>query len=73
MTKFSTPALRDTKCVSAFETAKVLFACLMKGENDDHLPLPFTGTVTIELLNQLEDDNHYLADMTFPPDEYARQ
>ena len=43
-------------------------AHLMKGENDDHLPWPFTGTVTVELLNQLEDDNHYCKTMTFPPD-----
>ena len=35
-----------------------VFAYLMKGENDDHLPWPFTGRVTAELLNQLEDKNH---------------
>ena len=34
-------------------------AYIMKGENDDHLPWPFTGTVIIELLNQLEDNNHH--------------
>ena len=34
-------------------------AYLMKGENDDHLPWPFTGEVTVELLNQLVDKNHY--------------
>ena len=32
-----------------------MFAFLLKGENDDYLPWPFTGTVTVELLNQLED------------------
>ncbi len=32
---------------------------LMKGDNDDSLSWPFTGRVTIEILNQLEDDNHY--------------
>ena len=36
-----------------------VFGYLMRGENDDHLPWPFTGTVIIELLNQLEDDNHH--------------
>ena len=36
-----------------------VFAFLMRGENDDHLPWPFTGTVTVELLNQLEDKNHH--------------
>ena len=35
-----------------------VYAYLMRGENDDHLPWPFTGTVTVELLNQLEDDSH---------------
>ena len=35
-----------------------VFACLMKGDNDDSLTWPFTGTVTFELLNQLEDENH---------------
>ena len=41
----------------------------MKGENDDHLPWPFTGTVTIELLNQLEDENHYSSNIKFIPDD----
>jgi TNF receptor-associated factor 4 len=55
------------------DTHVSVFACLMKGENDNHLPWPFTGTITIELLNQLEDDNHYLEDITFPPDEDVSQ
>ena len=46
-----------------------IYACLIKGENDDHLPWPFTGIITIELLNQLEDDNHYSKTVTFVPDE----
>ena len=36
-----------------------VYAHLMRGEHDDHLQWPFTGTVTIELLNQLEDGNHH--------------
>ena len=36
-----------------------VFAYLMCGENDDHLPWPFTGTVEIELLNQLNDNWHH--------------
>ena len=36
-----------------------VFACILKGENDDYLTCPFTGTITFELLNQLEDRNHY--------------
>ena len=39
---------------------------LMKGDNDDYLTWPFTGTVTIELLNQLEDKNHYKVSIKFP-------
>jgi TNF receptor-associated factor 4 len=43
-------------------------AHLMKGENDDHLSWPFTGKVTIELLNQLEDKNHHSQSMKFTSD-----
>ena len=35
------------------------FICLMSGEYDDILEWPFQGEVTIELLNQLEDNNHH--------------
>jgi TNF receptor-associated factor 4 len=42
-----------------------VYAYLMKGENDDYLPWPFTGTVTVELLNQLEDNNHHSRPMIF--------
>ena len=40
----------------------------MKGENDNYLPWPFTGTVTVELLNQLEDKNHHSMTMKFTSD-----
>ena len=50
-----------------------VYAYLMRGENDDNLPWPFTGTVTVELLNQLEDDNHYSDKTTFPPDEVSQR
>ncbi len=45
-----------------------IVAFLMKGENDDSLSWPFTGTVSIELLNQLEDKNHHKETITFPAD-----
>ncbi len=45
----------------------------MKGDNDDSLSWPFTGTVTIELLNQLEDKNHHKKTTTFPADREASQ
>lgn len=35
-----------------------VFAFLMRGENDDLLPWPFTGKVEIAMLNQLRDKNH---------------
>ena len=38
----------------------------MKGKNDDNLPWPFTGEVTITLLNQLEDENHHTRTISFP-------
>ena len=50
-----------------------VYAHLMKGENDNHLPWPFTGTVTIELLNQMEDKNHYSRNFQFIPDSDTSQ
>ena len=53
-------------------THGTVYAYLMRGENDDHLPWPFTGRVTVELLNQLEDDNHVPRQLIkFPPDSEA--
>ncbi len=49
-------------------TRVAVFAYLMKGDNDDSLSWPFTGTFTIELLNQLEDKNHHKKTITFPAD-----
>ena len=53
------------------DTYVSVFACLMKGKNDDNLPWPFTGEVTITLLNQLADKNHYTDTVTFP--QYSDQ
>ena len=69
----STPALGDTRCASVWmpmgmKKGKVLvsvFAHLMKGENDDYLPWLFTGEVTVQLLNQLEDNRHHSETITF--------
>ena len=44
-----------------------VFAYLMKGKNDNNLPWPFTGEVTITLLNQLEDENHHTHTLSFSP------
>ncbi|XP_064386091.1 TNF receptor-associated factor 3-like [Halichondria panicea] len=51
-----------------------VFAHLMKGDNDDSLSWPFTGTVTVQLLNQLEDNNHHHIMMfTFPAESKSSQ
>ena len=35
-----------------------VYANLMRGDNDDNLKWPFRGTVTVSLLNQLDDEQH---------------
>ena len=40
-----------------------VYVYFMKGENDDYLPWPFSGKVTFELLNQLEDTSHHSMSM----------
>ena len=55
------------------DTHVSVFAHLMRGENDDHLPWPFTGKVTIELLNQLKDNHHHSMQVKFPSDNEASQ
>ena len=48
-------------CVLANGEGSAHVSCyiyLVRGENDDDLEWPFQGEVTIELLNQLEDNNH---------------
>ena len=46
---------------------------LMKGEHDESLTWPFTGTVTVELLNQLEDNNHHKEKIIFSEDETSHR
>ena len=50
-----------------------VYAYLMKGDNDDSLSWPFTGRVTLELLNQLEDRNHHKVTIPFPADSKSSQ
>ena len=45
-----------------------VYAHLEKGEYDDTLTWPFRGSVTVELLNQLEDRNHKKYTIDFPTD-----
>ena len=46
-------------------TCVSMWAYLMKGKYDDQLEFPFRGTVKIELLNQLEDNNHHKGSYTY--------
>ena len=50
-----------------------VYAYLLKSENDDHLPWPFTGMVTFELLNQLGDKNHHSWNTIFVRENKAGQ
>ena len=36
-----------------------IFVCMARGEFDNHLKWPFQGLITIRLLNQLDNGNHY--------------
>jgi len=42
-----------------------VFIFLMRGKNDDNLSWPFRGEVTVTLLNQLKDKNHYTDTATY--------
>ena len=52
-----------------------VFTCLMCGEFDFQLKWPFRGTVTIQLVNQLEDKQHYEECYSYDlaPEECAAQ
>ena len=42
-----------------------VYVRLVIGSNDQKLQLPFLGTVTVELLNQLADDDHHSGMISF--------
>ena len=45
----------------------------MKGQHDDHLEWPFTGTIIIEVLNWLEDKRRFKQIFSIDPnDGFAR-
>ena len=52
-------------CKSGKGTHLSVFSGLMRGDFDDDLQWPFEGTITIQLLNQLEDTNHYTHTIDF--------
>ena len=42
-----------------------VYVHILEGSNDSKLKWPFIGSVKIELLNQLEDDNHHIKTVPF--------
>lgn len=48
-----------------------VWAYLMRGEYDDQLDFPFKGTITFELLNQLENSNHHSRSYTYKDTDYG--
>ena len=42
-----------------------VFVLILEGRNDSKLKWPFIGSVKIELLNQLEDNNHHIKIVSF--------
>lgn len=51
----------------------LLHVHLMKGDNDNSLPWPFTGTVSVKLLDQLKDRNHHSRTVRFGAQDVASQ
>ena len=48
-----------------------VYVYLTTGKYDKFINWPFDGTITIEILNQLEDKNHYSKSLTFSADDDA--
>lgn len=51
--------------ISPTHDAIQIMACLMRGEFDDNLVWPFYGCVTVQLLNQINDDHHHTRAFNF--------
>ena len=52
-------------CSDVRGTHLSLYVYLMRSDHDQVLEWPFRGTIHVELLNQLEDDNHYFESIKF--------
>ena len=48
-----------------------VYACILQGDHDEILTWPFTGRFTVELLNQLENNNYYKKTFAFTADHAA--
>ncbi len=53
--------------VNAYGNGVVVEVIVLEGKYDDELNWPFVGKVDIELLNQLEDENHHSMELEFTP------
>ena len=47
-----------------------MYACLLKGEDDDSLEWPFCGDITVEVLNWHGDHDHYKNVLSFDSPDY---
>lgn len=52
-------------CISPTHDAIQVMACLMRGEFDDTLVWPFHGSLTVQLLNQINNDHHHTRTFNF--------
>ena len=50
-----------------------VFIYLMRGDNDDNLKWLFKGTITVSLLNQLEDGQHHTKQLWLPDRDIPEQ
>ena len=49
-----------------------IYVYIMKGQHDDLLQWPFTGTIIIELFNWLEDKGHYKRTISIDTNDFVR-
>ena len=66
--KFSIKAMANG-CKSGKGTNITISAIIMKGQHDDHLKWPFTGTIIIEILNWREDSRHHKQVFSIDPND----
>ena len=66
-----TSVCTDDGMVSTYNTHISVYVCILRGRNDSTLTWPFKGTVTVELLNQLEDRQHRVHTVGFSNEECA--
>ena len=49
----------EESALQVWSSDLIVYSYLLRGEYDAGLKWPFRGTVVVQLLNQLSDDNHY--------------